>query len=96
MRYMLRCLGIPVTSPSVLLGDNLSVIQNASNPEADIKKKHVAISFHVVREAIAAGIVAPLWLQGKYNTSDILTKQMGGPQFRSLVDTVFWLPGFRH
>ena len=94
MRYMLRCLGIPVQSPSYLLGDNLGVIQNANNPEADIKKKHVAISFHVVREAIAAGIIHPLWLQGEFNTSDMLTKQMGGPQYRSLVDTVFWQPSF--
>ena len=37
MRYMLRCLGIPVKSPCHLFGDNLGVIQNATNPETDIK-----------------------------------------------------------
>ena len=53
IRYMLRCLGIPVTKPTNLYGDNFSVIQNAAEPHSDIKKKHVAISYHFVREAIA-------------------------------------------
>ena len=57
LRYMLRCLGVPVTQPSNLFGDNLSVIQNAANIDAEIKKKHVSISFHTVCEAIATGII---------------------------------------
>ena len=57
LRYMLQCLGVPVTQPSNLFGDNLGVIQNASNVDAELKKKHVSISFHVVREAIAARIM---------------------------------------
>ena len=60
--------------------------------EADIKKKHVAISFHVVGEAIAAGIILPHWLSGDSNVSDIMTKQVNGPQFCDLVDTVYWQP----
>ena len=49
-------------------GDNLSIILNSHNPAADLSKKHVAISFHVVREAVAAGVVEPYWLKGEYNT----------------------------
>ena len=41
MRYIIRCLGVWVNFPWHLFGDNLGVIQNALNPEADIKKKHV-------------------------------------------------------
>ena len=63
LRYMLRCLGCNVPAdgscPTRLFGDNLSVILNSQNPAADISKKHVAISFHVVREAVAAGIIDP-------------------------------------
>ncbi len=51
--YMLRCLGIPVTKPTDLFGDNLGVIQSADIPEGELKKKHIAISYHYVREAIA-------------------------------------------
>ena len=61
VRYMLRCLGVPVDKPSYLFGDNFGVIQNASNPDSDLKKKHVAISYHFVREAIAAQILVPFW-----------------------------------
>ena len=92
---VLRCLGVPITKPSYLFGDNLGVIQNASNPDLDIKKKHVAISYHLVREAIAAKIIAPFWLKGTCNLSDILTKQIGGPEFRSLVEVLFWQAMFK-
>jgi len=61
IRYMLRSLGIPVEEPTNLIGDNLGVIQNASIPDLDLKKKHVAISYHCVREAVAAQIVKPIW-----------------------------------
>ena len=94
LRYMLRCLGIPVKTASSLFGDNLGVIQNAANPESDLKKKHVAISYHAVREAIASNTVVPYWLKGKVNMSDIMTKQIGGPEFRAFVDTLFWQPSF--
>ena len=50
--YMLRCLGIPVTNPTNLYGDNFGSIQSASIPDSELKKKHVAISYHFVRESI--------------------------------------------
>ena len=95
MRYILRSLIVPITRPSNLFGDNLGVIQNASNPDSDIKKKHVAISYHAVRESIAANILVPHWIKGKYNVSDTLTKQIGGSDFHFLLEQVFWQPYFR-
>ncbi len=98
VRYMLRCLGIPIPSdgscPTRIFGDNLSVIQNAKNPEAELKKKHVAVSFHVVREAIASGTVYPAWLYTKYNISDINTKIIPSNEFNTHCDHIFWRPNF--
>ena len=98
IRYMLRCLGCNIPSdgscPTKIFGDNLSVIQNSQNPAADLSKKHVAISFHVVREAIAAGVIEPYWLQGEYNQSDILTKQIPRVDFRFHCKFLFWHPDF--
>jgi len=98
LRYMLRCLGCNVPAdgscPTRVFGDNLSVIQNAQNPAADLSKKHVAISYHVVREAVAAGIIAPFWLKGKWNLSDIMTKQIPASEFRKHCDYIFWRPDF--
>jgi hypothetical protein len=85
IRYMLRCLGIPVEEPTNLVGDNLGVIQSASILESDIKKKHVAISYHCVREAVAAGIVNPIWCATSENWSDICTKALGPIVFNNIV-----------
>jgi hypothetical protein len=96
IRYYLRCLGVNIpadgTCPTKLFGDNLSVIQSASNPGHDLSKKHVAISFHVVRKAIAAGIIEPYWLKGAYNMSDIMTKQIPGGPFSRHLNYIYWKP----
>lgn len=98
LRYCLRCLGVPVpndgTAPTQIFGDNFSVIQSASNPEADLKKKHVALSFHFVREAIAAGIIEPYWLKGEYNLADIMTKQISSTEFLKHLESLYWQPDY--
>ena len=50
-----------------------------------MKKKHIAISYHYVREAITAGIVNPIWINSHENFSDIMTKAVGGNTFDSHV-----------
>ena len=82
IHYMLRSLGIPVTEPTKMFGDNLGVIQNASMPEATMQKKHTAISFHRVRECVAAGVIAPYQIDGKDNFADIFTKPVDGDYFQ--------------
>jgi hypothetical protein len=46
IKYMLHCLGIPVTKPTTLYGDNFGVFQSATILEGELKKKHVAIAYH--------------------------------------------------
>ena len=91
---MLRCLGVPIpndgSSPTCIFGDNLSVIQNARNPHSCLSKKHVALSFHCVREGIAAGVTSPFWLIGKFNQSDIMTKQIAAKKYLTHVDNICW------
>ena len=85
LRYMLRCLGVPVTHPTDLYGDNFGVIQSAEIPEGELKKKHIAISYHYVREAIAARIVNAHWCKSSENFADIRTKALGSNIFHDLV-----------
>ena len=98
LRYMMRCLGMNIPSdgscPTRIFSDSFSVIQNCQNPAADLSKKHVAISYHLVREAVAAGIIAPYWLKGEYNISDIMTKQIPKSPFREHCSHIFWKPDF--
>ena len=98
LRYMLRCLGCNVPADyscaTKVFCDNFSVIQNSQNPAADLSKKHVAISYHVVREAVAAGIIEPYWIKSGYNMADILTKQLPKPEFKEHCAHIFWQPDF--
>ena len=100
IRYMLRCLGIPLPSdgsyPTRIFGDNLSVINNARNPHSCLSKKHVALSSRSVREGIAAGIISPFWLKGTFNQSDIMTKQIPAKEFLTHAANIFWLAPHRH
>ena len=94
IRYMLRAFGIRLDGPTQVFGDNFSVITNAKDPDAELKKKHVALSFHVVREAIAAGVIEPFWLKGAYNIADIMTKQLPPQEALKHIDSIFWRSGY--
>ena len=80
LRYMLRCSGdnIPVDMSCLtkVINDNFSVVQHSQNPTADLSKKHVAISYHIVRDAVTDGIIEPHWINGGYNIADILIEQI--------------------
>ena len=95
---MFRCLECNVPAdgscPTKVFGNNLTVIQSSQNPAADFSKKHVAITFHTVCEAIAAHITATYWLKGKFNLFVIMTKQIPKPEFMGHCDYIFWCPNF--
>ena len=75
IHYMLRSLGVTVRGATALCGDNLGMIMSSTNPDSELKKKHVAISFHKLRECAAAGIVNLIKVCTTVNRSDILTKR---------------------
>jgi len=90
LRYKLRMMGIEVEGATRIFCDNESVVKNASRPESTLKKKHVAIAYHRVREAQAAGIVRVAFEAGDYNLADILTKPLPGPRKRELASRILW------
>jgi hypothetical protein len=55
--YKLRVFGVEVDGPANVFCDNHGVVKNVSIPELTLMKKHNAINYHVVREAVAAGIL---------------------------------------
>ena len=73
-RTMLRYLGVPINSKTYMFGDNKSVVDSSATPQSKLHKRHTALSYHRVREAIAAGIVAFIHLPGTINPADILSK----------------------
>ena len=91
LRYTLRYLGVPIQGRSYMFGDNESVVNSSSRPDAKLHKRHVALSFHRVREAIASDMLSFLHIEGAKNPADILSKHWGyiqvWPQLRTLL---FW------
>ena len=69
------------------------MVQNSQNPAAGVSKKHVAISYHVVREDVAVGIIKTYWISGGFNI-DILNKQISKPEFKGHCDHIFCQPNF--
>ena len=77
MRYKLRMLGVPIDGPAVMLCDNNSVVLNVSLPSSVLKKKHNAVAYHRIREAVAAHIMLVWYIRTFLNLADICTKILG-------------------
>ena len=84
-RYALRILGVEIDGPTQMFGDNNSVILNTTIPSSQLKKKHNAIAYHRVREAIAGGIIQFYHIPSVSNFSDNLIKPLSTTVFHRLV-----------
>jgi hypothetical protein len=74
IHYKLRMFGVEVDGPANVFCDNRGVVKNESIPESTLMKKHNAINYHAVREAVAAGILRVGKEDGETNLADLLTK----------------------
>ena len=77
IRTTLRYLGVPVVGSSQMFGDNESVVNSSEHIHTRLHKWHNALSFHRVRESIAASICRFHYIPGKINPVDILSKHWG-------------------
>ena len=84
-RYTLRMLGVPVDGPALLLGDNKSVILNTTVPSSILRKKHNAVAYHRIREAVAGGIMRFVHIDTETNYADFLTKPLPTNKYWQLV-----------
>ena len=85
LRYKLWMFGVPIDGPTNMYCDNGSVVTNCTKPESVLRKKHNAIAYHKVREAVAQGTIRIAKEDGKTNLADILTKPLSGPRMKDLL-----------
>ena len=90
LRYKLRMFGIPIEGPTNVFCDNQSVVLNTQLPESMMKKRHNAIAYHRVREAVAAGTMRVAKEDTKTNCADALTKSLPDSQRRELLRSILW------
>jgi hypothetical protein len=67
--------------PALMLGDNMSVVLKTTVLSSVLKKKHNAIAYHHVREAIAARIMRFAYIKSEEYVSDVLTKPLSNEKF---------------
>jgi hypothetical protein len=73
IRFMIRSFCVDLEVPTLMLGDNMPVVLNASVPSNILKKTHNAIAYHRVHEAIVAKVMRFAYVRSKENVSDIIT-----------------------
>ena len=74
IRNYFRYLGVPVLGKTRVFGDNESMIKSSTLPHSVLTKRHNAISYHKVREAVASDMMSLHHIPGTENPSDILSK----------------------
>jgi hypothetical protein len=76
LRYTLCMLGVSAVH-SYMIVDSKSVVLNSTVPHSQLNKRHNALAYHRIQEAIAADILRFFHIDGKKNPADILSKHCG-------------------
>ena len=74
-----------------MFGDNNSIVNSSNDLYAKLHKRHNILSFHQVRESIASKYVEFVFLSGKENPADILSKHWAHSKVYPLLrPLLFW------
>ena len=90
LRYKLRMFGVPIDGPCNVFCDNNGVVKNTSIPESTLMKKHNAINYHAIREAVAAKIIRVGKEDGTTNLADLFTKVLTSNRRRALCEFILY------
>ncbi len=85
LRYKICMIGIPLSGPTYVYGDNKSQVTNSSRPESTLKKKCNSICYHAICESVAMGETLLTHIRTGVNLADFLTKTTSGAKHRKLV-----------
>ena len=87
LRTTLQMLRVPLDGPADVC-DNNSVVKSSTIRASVLKKKHNAVSFHKVRETIAAGAMRVSPEGTDSNLADLLSKQLAGTRHHLLTSHI--------
>ena len=73
--------------------DNKSAVDSSMTPHGKIHMRRTALSFHRVREAIAAKIISCHFIDGKDNPADVLSKHWAHNDIWPLPKAILFWPG---
>ncbi|XP_015168891.1 uncharacterized mitochondrial protein AtMg00810-like [Solanum tuberosum] len=84
LQYILRDLGVFLTSPVSAKCDNIGAIHLAHNPVFHSRSKHVALDYRFVREKISHGDLVVSHVHTSEQLADLFTKVLASSRFRDL------------
>ena len=90
LRIKLKSIGVPLLGPSNVYCNSQGVVKNTSVHESTLNKKHNSINYHVIREAVAAGILCVAKEETATNLADPLTKLVPYSRKQDLIGQVLW------
>ncbi len=90
LRYKIRMMGVPLSGPTYIYGDNKSQVTNSSRPETTLKTKCNSVCYHAIRESVAMGETLLMHIRTGDNLADFLTKTTSGAKRRKLVSGVIY------
>ena len=76
LQYKLQAMGIPVTNPVYIYGDNKSVLWDTTAPISQLKNKSNSVAYHHCREGVALDEWRTCYLNTDENVSDMMTKPL--------------------
>jgi hypothetical protein len=76
-------MGVALSDPTYVYGNNMSVVHNTQRPESVLKKKSNSICYHAVRESATMGESIIGHVPSVDNPADIHTKVVSGGQKRN-------------
>jgi len=83
-------MGVPIWGPSLIYGDNMSVIHNTQRPESTLKKKSNSVAYHAVRESVAMGESLTGHVSTNCNVADLATKVLYGKKRWGMVTRLLY------
>jgi len=87
-------LGAPINRRTVVFGDNESVVNSGAVPHSKMHKRWVALFYHQVTWAVAAGLINVHHISSKENLVDVLSKHWDLPSvWEMLKPLLFWHEG---
>ena len=90
----LRYLGVNLAGPMYMFGDNKTVVDRSSKPKSKLHKRHVLLSYHRAREAIAARMNKFVFIHSELNPADILSKLWGYQQIKTRLKAMLFWKGY--
>ena len=88
LRYKLSMMGVALSGPMYIYGDNMSVIKNSSKPESVLNKKSNLVWYHAVRESVAMDESRTTHIPGVDNPADLLANVLSGIKRRRIVNNI--------